>query len=48
MGGEVNTDLGAAREVVVLTSGVRFQSRDCRAGCMCVGAAIGERVDRDA
>ena len=48
MGGEVNTDLRPARGVVVLTSGVHFQSRDGRAGCTCAGAAIGEGVDRDA
>jgi hypothetical protein len=48
MGGEVNTHLRSAHGVMVLTSGVRFQSRDGRAGRMCAGVAIGEGVDRDA
>jgi len=48
MGGEVNMDLRATREVVVVTSGVRFLSRGCRAGRTSVGVAIGEGVDRDA
>jgi hypothetical protein len=48
MGGEINTDPRLAREIVVLTSGVRFQSRHGRAGCTCAGAAINEGVGRDA
>jgi hypothetical protein len=31
-----------------MASGVRFQSRDCRAGRTIAGAAIDEEIDRDA
>jgi hypothetical protein len=48
MGGDGNTDLRAAREVVVVTSGVRFKSRDGRADCMGARAATVEAIDRDA
>jgi hypothetical protein len=48
MGGDVNTHLRFAHEVVMVTSGVRFQSRDSRAGGMCACAVIAEGVDRNA
>ena len=41
-------DARTAREVVVVTSGVLFRSRDGRAGRMGAHAAIGEGAERGA
>jgi hypothetical protein len=33
MGGDVKTELAGAPAIIVMTSGVCFQTRECRAGC---------------
>jgi hypothetical protein len=44
MGGDVNTHVRRSREVVLVTSGVRFLSRECVADGTCANAAIDECV----